>query len=564
MSEEADRVRAECPCLDALNGAQRGATYRLDVQTVRIGRNRDYEVVIDQGDDKASRRHARIVREANQYVIEDLGSRNGTYVNRKRIAEPVRLRDSDRIMIGAALFEYRVNPSSTVVSIIDAKPPSDQMAKAQPEAKLRAILDIAEAIRQTLDLDQLFPKILRGLFTIYPHADRALLVLCDPSGALVTGAVERRRGAEGDRSFSETIVREAIDKQMAILSEDAVADERFLDADSVAGASIRSVLCAPLIPHRDQNPLGVLQLDTRNADRPFETVDLQVLTGVAAQAAIAIENAYMASKMVALAGIERELHLAEQVQRSFLPRDLPKAPGYRFWAFYEAAGQVGGDYYDVRELPDERFAVVLGDVCGHGFAAALIMANATSRTEGALLTHPNDCASALGRINRSICAAGMDDRFITCVLCVIDTRSHRLSIANAGHPSPMIRRADGTIEEPAGHAVSGMPIGLFDDSEYQAVETDLHVGDSVVLFSDGVSDVMNPQAGQYSIERIRRTLGSIDLPPEELGESLLKDVMDHAGETVQCDDITLVTFGRVGVGAGNATVTDLGAGTEAE
>ena len=551
------------PILMALSGDKCGTKYPLDQDTIRLGRHPDCEVVVDVN--AVSRFHAHIVRAGDRFVIEDLESRNGTFLNGKKAVGRVPLDDNDRIKICDTLFVYRSNAgnepppdkapfdvresdddnATTVLTSIDATPSAEMMVTVQAEAKLKAMLQISDAIGRTLELDELFPKILDALFIVFPNADRALLVLADPSGKLIPRAVKHRRGKDDTVRFSRTIVRTAMDERMAILSADASSDERFSMAQSIADFSIRSVMCVPLLSHQGQKSLGVLQIDTQSQKHRFEAEDLQILTSVAAQASISIENAQMAGEMLNQARTQRELLFAKQVQASFLPKAMPEIPGYRFWAFYEAAGQVGGDYYDFVKLPNERHAVVVGDVAGKGVPAALMMANATSHTKVALLTHPDNFAEAMSQINNAICGAGIDDKFITSGLCVIDTRSHRLTIVNAGHMSPMIRRADGTIDEPADIEMTGLPIGIVEDFVYESVEADTAVGDVVVLFSDGISEAMNSNNEEYSIDRIRQKLRSVDLPPDKLGEFLLKDVKDHVGGHIQSDDITLVVFGRV-------------------
>ena len=550
------------PTLQVLTGNNAGAKYELVQDKLRLGRHPDCEVHIDAN--AVSRYHAHLIRDAVGYAVEDLQSRNGTYVNGKRIEQKTILKDNDRLKICDTLFVFRTGakpalanapPSSpvaaeeerdsatTVLTTIDAGDSgSEMMVKVQAEAKLRAILEISQAIGQTLELDRLFPKILDSLFKIFPHSDRALILVRDQQDRLVPRAVKHRRESEDTVRFSRTIVRQAMNDRKAILSADAASDSRFSMSESIADFRIRSVMCVPLLA-QDKTPLGVIQIDTQSQGQRFDEEDLQILASVASQASISIENASLHAEQLQQERIQRELSFAKEVQHGFLPASLPKLNSYEFWAYYEAAGQVGGDFYDFMKLPDGRQAVILGDVAGKGVPAALMMAKATSDTKVALLTATN-AGEAMGMINNAICAAGLEGKFITMALCIIDPKANKLEMVNAGHMSPMVRRADGSVEEPADQRVSGLPVGVMEDFEYESAEIVLEPGDSVIVFSDGISEAMNAANQMYSIERLRQKLQSVSLPAPKLGEFLLNDVRGHVAGHRQSDDISFLVFAR--------------------
>jgi serine phosphatase RsbU (regulator of sigma subunit) len=189
--------------------------------------------------------------------------------------------------------------------------------------------------------------------------------------------------------------------------------------------------------------------------------------------------------------------------------------------------------------------VLLGDVSGKGVPAALMMAKASAVCKVALLNHSDDLAAAMNAINREICDASVDATFLTLVLCVINPTAHEVTIANAGHMSPLFRRAGGTIDEPADEAVRGYPLGIDEDFEYQTTSTTLGPGESVVLFSDGISEAMNSREELYTDERIAEQLGrSAGKGPAEIGRVLLDDVRRHTAGCEQSDDISLVVFQR--------------------
>ncbi|MHC4176473.1 MAG: PP2C family protein-serine/threonine phosphatase, partial [Planctomycetota bacterium] len=201
---------------------------------------------------------------------------------------------------------------------------------------------------------------------------------------------------------------------------------------------------------------------------------------------------------------------------------------------------------DFLRLPDGRQAVLLGDVAGKGVPAALMMVKASTLCKVALLSRPDNLGDAVGAVNNEICAAGTDTTFVTLVLCVIDPETHEITFANAGHMSPMLRRADGTVDRRADDNVRGYPLGIEKDVRYETTSISLAAGESILLYSDGISEAMSPRRELYSVERIEEQLrGMNGKGPAEIGEALLDDLRRHVADCEQYDDISLVVFGRV-------------------
>ncbi len=538
--------------LEVVEGTDAGRRYELDRDEVLVGRGLACHVVLDSL--AVSRNHARLVLEGDTYLIEDLGSRCHTYVNERKITGRVRLKEGDRIQIADTRLVFRSfqpdvserkdDARLTVLKSLDACAATDLILKVNAEAKLEAILRITQALGRTLDLEAVLARMLDGLFEIFPQADRGLVLFVE-SERLIPKAVKHRHDWQESIQYSKTIVRQAMDQRQAILSEDAVVDERFTHAQSITDFQIRSMICVPLLSQQ-MSPLGVIQLDTQRPGVSFGADDMHLLASVAAQASVSVEYAQLHKESLKRAKLEREMDIAQDVQRNFLPQTTPRLEGYEFWAYYLAAGKVGGDYYDFVRLPDGNLAVLLGDVSGKGVPAALLMAKASAVCKVALLSHPRDLGRAVGEINNEICEASTGGTFLTLVLCLVDSTKHEITIANAGHMSPMFRRRDGTIDEPAESGVRGLPLGILRDFSYATISAPLAAGESVVLFSDGISEAVNRQDELYSDERIlkqlRRTEGKT---AAEIGQALLEDVRRHAAGCEQSDDIALVVFRRV-------------------
>jgi serine phosphatase RsbU (regulator of sigma subunit) len=327
-----------------------------------------------------------------------------------------------------------------------------------------------------------------------------------------------------------------------VLSQDAGNDKNLPTSASIADLKIRSVMCVPLLTP-DSQALGILQLDTSDR-RQFQQDDLDVLAAVASQAAIAVQNAAMHESLMERERLERDLKLAEQVQKRFLPQSVPKVPGYEFFAHYHPAYEVGGDYYDFVPLPFNRSAVALGDVSGKGVAAALMMAKFSGDTRYCILTE-NAPAAAANELNSLLCAAGIEEKFITLSLSVLDVERRRLTLCSAGHLPLLVRRADGRVEE-VGEDIAGFPLGIIPESDYRQAEVALQPGDVVVVYSDGVTDARNLREELYHTTdnpRLHRRLAESPGGPEAVGRSILQDIREFSAGHAQADDITLICFG---------------------
>ena len=237
--------------------------------------------------------------------------------------------------------------------------------------------------------------------------------------------------------------------------------------------------------------------------------------------------------------------MARQVQYSLLPEAMPELEGYRFWAHYQAAGPVGGDFYDFVHLPNGHEAAVIGDVSGKGVPAALDMVRVCTLCKVALLGHPDNLAQAINCLNKDVCGGGREITLASLIVCALNPASHELTIANAGHFSPILRRNDGTLDERVGDQVRGYMLGVEPESLYRTGSTRLAPGELAVLFSDGVSDAMNAANQRYTAARIRRQLAEMTAAePAHVGETLLQDVRRHVAATEQHDDMVLVVLRR--------------------
>jgi serine phosphatase RsbU (regulator of sigma subunit) len=225
---------------------------------------------------------------------------------------------------------------------------------------------------------------------------------------------------------------------------------------------------------------------------------------------------------------------------------VPSVAGYEFFAHYAPAFEVGGDYYDFVLLPYGRVAVALGDVSGKGVAAALMMAKFSGDTRYCIHTEDSPAAAAT-LLNQLLFNAGIDEKFITLSLGVLDLERRRFQYCSAGHLPILVRRAGGAVEE-LGDGIAGLPLGIMPDSQYQQAEMTLEPGDVVVVYSDGVTDGRNVREELYDSRDQRRLLKRLaESPgrPEAVGRSILQDIREFSAGHSQADDITLVCFGVI-------------------
>ena len=554
-----------------------GQKYKLNQPKMVMGRHPDCEIVIDAG--AVSRQHAQIILADDNFYIEDLQSRNGTYVNDRRIEGRKLLCHADSLRICDVAFRFEddvflkkqaatardtgfaidIGSSQSVLIDDDRDAPSGSkvMTKIEvsdtarmrldtnPITKLKAVLEITRSLGRSLSIDDVLPKVLDSLFIIFPQADRGFIVLTEgDEGRLIPKAVKFRRPNEDDEiRISRTIVDEVMSSKEAILSADAATDSRFQMSQSVADFRIRSMMCAPLLDS-EGNAQGVIQIDTLNQTARFRGEDLEVLGGVTAPAGIAVENAQLHEDQLKQQVLQRDLQMARRVQLGFLPSAPPEVPGYHFFDYYDAAYEVGGDYHDYIELPDGRLAIIVADVSGKGISAALLTAKLSAEMRFCLATESTP-AAAVTKLNNVFSQGGWEDRFITMILMVLNPPSGEVTLVNAGHMPPLARLGNQPVEMP-GSENAGLPIGVTEDFDYDSYQLRLEPGDSLAAFTDGFSEAMNANEDLYGLEQLEARFADPVSSLSDLGRHILEDVKRHVAGHPQSDDMCLVCVGRDG------------------
>jgi len=550
-----------------------GVPQRIPVESqLTIGRHPACEIVLDDG--SVSRQHARIFKQGSGYLLEDLNSRNGTFLNNRQIEEETRLLDGDVIKICERSFAFQLHdqaspvaskattreqssrPSQSVMldDLLGPAAPSimaqmelpskhdSQATLTNAESRLGALMDITRALANSIGLEQVLPTVLECLFQMFGQADRGFVILDEPDKGLVPICTKLRHQRDDEHiRISRTIVRHVLESQKAVISADAASDSRFDLSQSVTDFRIRSLMCAPLID-AEGNSIGVIQLDTLRNGVGFDNQDLEILATVAMQTGLAIVNSTLHQQKLQQQMIERDLELAHEVQHRLIPNQPPDICGYELFDYYKPADQVGGDYFDYIALQNGKFGIVVADVVGHGVAAALLMAKFSAEVHFALEISQT-AAEAMNRLNQMIVGLQLD-RFITIVLAVLDPHEHCCSIVNAGHMPPLLRHAAGDVSA-VGRESSGLPIGIMLDYEYRQTDLEIKPGDTFCLYTDGISEFANVNEEQFGNQRVLQCISDCaDSSPKTVGAALIQDVKQFSLGATQFDDVCLVAFGR--------------------
>ncbi len=534
--------------------------YELTNFPAKLGRHPDCDVQVDSN--MVSRFHAQLVSINNKVMLEDLSSGNGSFLNGRQLEKnrPLPLRHNDRIKLGPIKFRFEDDnedssaeqgmtlgvdlndgASSTIMGTASAR--GFGVFEVRPEEKLRGILKINQSLAGMIEVGNIAPKILDTLFEIFTQADRGAILMKDEGLKKFIPVAQKQRVENEDESvrLSRTVLERVINDKTGILSADAASDSRFSASESISSLTIHSMMCVPMID-MEGAVFGVISLDTQNPMKRFTEDDLELLLAVANQAAHSYENVRLLQSHNDKKKQDKEMKIASGVQKALLPEKLPEVDGYSFYASYDAAQAVGGDYFDCFRIGTDKVCVSFGDVAGKGVPGALIMSRIASVVQNTM-SFTDDVLVAIQRINSHMCHSMVEGRFVTYILGVIDLKTNRITMANAGHMSPLIRKADGTVEE-FNQETIGIPIGIMDGYPYEIVERDIAVGDMFVLITDGVDEAMNPDGELYTKERVHEFVATGSPDPTEMGKALLADVRIHADGREQNDDITIMTFGR--------------------
>ncbi len=547
--------------LVALDGGLAGKKFPLDA-TFLVGRGPFNHVVLD--DVRISRQHAKVSPEAGGHVVYDLNSANGTFVNDEPVTRH-RLAPGDLVRFGPFRFRFEADPDTDmrprmmrrrtseeltrpgfdpptkIVGETDAQVPRTLIMTGgladleQADRRLRTLFAFVQSIATTLDSAELLDRISEGLLDAFPSGMLAVVYLLDAQ----TDTMDPQRVKARDKRviphppLPAELYMDLVQRGKAVLS--APMSLAFEDEE---GASSGLAMHAPMV-YRGR-VVGILNVRC-DPGSGFSQGDLDLLTAIASHAALAQESSKLHQASLAQQRMQRDLNLAQEIQKSFLPSTLPTPTELSFVAEYRPAYSVGGDFYDVFWQSKDRIGCVIGDVSGKGVAAALLMARVSSDLRTALITERGP-AAALSRVNREVVARGQHDIFVTAVALSIHVPTRTVTLANAGHLPPYVRRADEGELIRFDDATS-CPLGLFDVIGYEQADLRLFPGDTLVLTTDGIQEATSERGEQFGFGRLETALAHGPPGPEEIAARLLGALRTHVGAAPQYDDLTLLLCG---------------------
>ncbi len=435
-----------------------------------------------------------------------------------------------------------------VDSVCPAATPTDSAALV---AKMRERLEnlkecfrVSGLINSSLQLDQVLENIMTTSRSIL-KADACSLMLVDEKREelvfeVAQGPVANKLKGGGRISKGQGIAGYVYESGEPLLIENAYADSRFnRDFDRITGYRTQTILCVPL--KIKERVIGVSQVINKLDGSSFNQEDEETLSLLCSNAAIAVENARLHHEILRRQQIEQDLAFATGIQLSFLPQEMPKLQGFRFGAQYQAAQEIGGDFYDFIPLDDNHIGILIGDVSGKGVASALFMARFTTDFRLLAIREKNP-ERLIDRINERVCVQSRRGMFVTLLYMVLKKDSGDAVYVNAGHLPPIIwNNSEGKYTTVRG--IGGPPIGIVPAQQYTSARLSLSPGDCILLSTDGLIEAKDAQGGRFGWERVENCLKEGGSDVESAKSCISSSVSEFVGECPQADDTTLVLVG---------------------
>ena len=543
---------------------------------ITIGRSARNDLCIP--DPFASRVHAEVRREGDEYLLQDLGSANGTLYNGATVEGAVHLTAGGRIQIGETeiVFDdgsYNSSMGATMITDNTSSLPEATIALASGDRTTSGLLEAIEGARTqpeeiasmtaapakakhgdllaliskvgitllaSATLNETLEQIVSLVFEAVP-ADRCLIMMRDQGSEDLRVAVARLRdrvGEVGEIRVSRNVLDEVVMRGKSVLTSDAQHDPRFASGTMVL-QGVRSVLAVPL--GVADKVFGIIYADSPIAEGRFTEDHLKVLTTLASVAAIRVENTRLVEARLERERLERELALASEIQQRFQPTAPPHIDGYELQGISFPCYEIGGDYYDFIEREDGRLVIALGDVSGKGTAAALLMSSLHAAVHAQSASH-DSLVDTISAVNRYLADNIPANRFVTLFYAELDPNSGALSFLNAGHNPPLIVHSAGTVEQLAS---GGLPLGIKPDAEYREGRTQLQPGDVLVIYSDGVTEAVSPTGEEFGATRLYEVVArNVNSSAAGIRDRIESSLTKFAQGTSAADDITLVIVKR--------------------
>jgi serine phosphatase RsbU (regulator of sigma subunit)/pSer/pThr/pTyr-binding forkhead associated (FHA) protein len=513
---------------------------------ITLGRATDCTVPIK--DRFLSRRHAEIVHDSAGWVLRDCGSSNGTLLNGVRVVAPQPLHPGDRIGLGDSEVVFNAGEADTshIVAVEEKQPATHLTIAVDVDERGNERTQILNALAVEFLADrpmaELFDFILDRVRDLLKPSRCAIATIDRGGDTMRFANVKLRRTTNElpmELRISRTLLHDVVEGRQAVSFFESDGDDRLLRADSIIAQQIRSAVCAPLVVGDDV--LGVLYLDFVGAAGAVTESDVRLVAQIARFAAVTLERTRLREEALAKAKFDEELRTAYAIQSRLLPAQLPAIDGYCFAAANRPCKTVSGDYYDVVVRPDGRIYFVIADVSGKGITAALVMSSVA--TAFAIFTRSDPSPADLVReINMTLAPKTSPSKFVTLVAGVLDPARGVVEFANAGHVPPLVVGREGVRMLKS----TDLVVGLFGHATYRNQSVELGPGDSLVLFTDGVTEAENAAEEQLGLDPVAELLETMHgTEAARILETIDERVRVHIGEVPAGDDVTMLCVTRV-------------------
>ena len=555
-------------------GPQSGQRFVVDSATV-LGRGQFADLMIS--DLAVSRRHAQIDNDDGRWRLRDLESANGTRHNGRLVMTPIDIEDGDTIELGQTRLRVRwrdasrhpappestmqesivlpVSPASELAPRSVSKPASKPALRSMPIpepniprtsaanelyqttiARLKALSRIGDMLSEAGSLESRLRDMLSALSEAFPRCERFAILVREATHRPWRVLAQRCNAPLVlDEELATAIGAASITQGHPIIVTQngtlpAVVPAHLLERipAALAAAPIRS---AGLV-------LGALYIDSHDEALALRPSDREFLSGAAGHLG-ALLSSYRHSESEQLIH-PQDIDLARRIQQRFLPSATPRLDGYELADSYTAARIVGGDLFDYLTLADGRPAMLIGDVSGKGFPAALYMARlgAHARALAPRCKTPSDLLSQVNQLLRTELESGM---FATCMVAALDAPKGAVCLSSGGHPAPIVRRANGQLESVAIPVAPAL--GINATHQFHEVTLELGRGDGLFMFTDGLDDAISRTGEAFGMDRVRATLQQTRSAGQAI-EAMLTAIGGFLGDVTQYDDLTLIALWR--------------------
>jgi serine phosphatase RsbU (regulator of sigma subunit)/pSer/pThr/pTyr-binding forkhead associated (FHA) protein len=519
-----------------------------------IGRGQENGNHLAIDDLRISRKSAAIFLDGAALVLRDHGQREGIFVNGEPTQSRV-LADGDRIRLGtdeACQLVFRAEQEHGTQQGAETKLRGILGSMGNDSTDelngLKLLLEATSLMQSQLPLEAVLESMIDHAIVI-TQADRGMLLEPDAAGVLQVKLARGRRGqslAPEDVHPSRSVLASAIELEAAVVNEDLnLAELNLQSAQSVVGQLLRSSVVIPLFcaPRRQVDAsgeavkrelLGAVYLDSKRT-ATFSALDRKILDALGAQAGSILENARLIERERERQRLEQELSIAREIQQALVPQGLQQYPHCSISGILRPCDEVGGDYFDVFALADGRVAFLIADVAGKGLGAALV----TTMLQGALsgMTLGIEPVKVFNQLNDFLCGRAAVGRCATMFFGLLSVDG-TLEFIRAGHPTPLLMR-QATVSEL--YSEGSLPVGLFEGAGYTSDRVQLEPGDTLLLYTDGVTEAEDTNRNLFQEGRLKEAFGHLHGASFAAIQDGIFDAIDKfAGGASQSDDVTLL------------------------